>query len=200
MSLGKEVGVRDSVCALPREPPQGWDSRYYSLGCVTLCLALLLSQTGDPAPWGTLPGPPKRLYRWRERRRCLELARWPERFVNPWSVCDQSWKLSLTKCQMTLAGRLVISDQALAGLYLITANWVIFYPSSLLKSLSQTLPFELVSWRRPQLLLSLSSCECTPPTMEIQVIPSVCGEVKVYSGTLGYKSLPTDLNWFPLTL
>lgn len=151
-----ESGTRS--VPFPESDHRAGNSRYYSLGCMTLCLALL-SQTGDPAPWGTLPGPPKRLYRRRERRRCLELARWPERFVNPWPVCDQSWKLSLTKCQMTLAGRLVISDQALAGLYLITANWVIFYLSSLLKSLSQTLPFELVSWRRPQLLLSLSSCE-----------------------------------------
>lgn len=122
----------------PESHHRAGNSRYYSLGCVTLYLALLLSQTGNPAPWGTLPGPPKLLYRRRERRRCLELARWPECFVNPWPVCDQSWKLSLTKCQMSLAGRLVISDQALAGLDLITVNWGIFYLSSLLKSLSQT--------------------------------------------------------------
>lgn len=176
VSPGKEVEVRDSVCALPREPPQGWEcqvllSRLYDFVCSTPPLP-----NRWPCPLGNSSWTAKALYRRRERRRCLELARWPERFVNPWPVCDQSWKLSLTKCQMTLSGRLVISDQALAGLCLRTANWAIFYYSSLLKSLSQTLPFELVSWRLPQLLLSLSSCWWAPP-MEVQGIPSVCGEV-----------------------
>lgn len=138
----------------PESHHRAGNSRYYSLGCVTLYLALLLSQTGNPAPWGTLPGPPKLLYRRRERRRCLELARWPECFVNPWPVCDQSWKLSLTKCQMSLAGRLVISDQALAGLDLITVNWGIFYLSKVYSKALAKLPFELVSWRLPQWLLS----------------------------------------------
>lgn len=65
------------------------------------------------------------------------------------AVCDQ--------VQMTLAGSLVISDQALASLDLIQQTE--FHSSSQVyaRSLSQTLPFDLVSLGLPQSLLSLSS-------------------------------------------
>lgn len=39
---------------------------------------------------------------------------------------NKSWKLPMTRYEVTLAGSLVISDQAFAVLDLIRANWVIF--------------------------------------------------------------------------
>lgn len=54
--LGRWVEARVSVCAPPRELPEGWDiPKCYSLGTVTLDLAFPLPQTGDPVPWGLSP-------------------------------------------------------------------------------------------------------------------------------------------------
>lgn len=130
------------------------NSRCYSLGSFTLFLALPTSQTDDSVPWGLFLDCQSFCV---EGRGGGNAWNWPDGLnilltldqfvINPKS---KSWKLSMTRYKVTLAGPLIISDWALSGLDLITANWVIFYLSSLLKNLSQTLPFYLVSWRSPQ--------------------------------------------------